>query len=485
MEKVGHQYVFDADKAIDNQKKVKKGFDGIDKSAGDAGKQSQKGFELSSWAVAKGMAIYNIGLGLLRKGVAALNENMPFMGQAFDMAGKILMANLLYPLARELMPAVMEFFGWVRDHRIDFVQLGTLLVSVFRIVKSTITSAFGLVKAFWNGLMDGIGQGQITLKGFIDFMNLVLLKIAFVFTFLGIMLKPLFAMIGQGLGFLWKNALSPFIEGFVSGFMGQIAPLLSDFNEAIQLGSRLMKLLGISSNNNLTPMQKAFKFLGFVIGTAVIAPLRLLINLPGLFLKAFEAGVNGIGFLLDKADELDAWFRSIPNRIFDSIMRIPAFFKNIWETVKLDATKLLSSIFDDGGLVDKVSNWIREGFAKGWEAIKNSDVGKMFGSIASRLPGRASGGRTERGQPYKVGENGEEELFIPDQAGRVAPIASSPRTLPAGSGGSPAVFQDNRQMHFDIKSTDPREAAREVAAIQQDSQPNFRGMQHEGSMRYA
>jgi hypothetical protein len=79
-------------------------------------------------------------------------------------------------------------------------------------------------------------------------------------------------------------------------------------------------------------------------------------------------------------------------------------------------------------------------------------VGGLLGSLLG-LPGRAAGGPVAPERPYLVGERGP-ELFVPTAAGRVEPIAASPREVrvsinvvtPRGTDAPQALQRSSRQV---------------------------------------
>lgn len=80
--------------------------------------------------------------------------------------------------------------------------------------------------------------------------------------------------------------------------------------------------------------------------------------------------------------------------------------------------------------------------------INGRTVGIRVGSGASVIEARAGGGDVNAGQPYVVGEEGQ-ELFVPDVAGTIIPAAQTAQMLNANPGspvmsaqGAPAYFTD-------------------------------------------
>lgn len=367
-----------------------------------ASPKSEGGGGVGAFAVAKGMALYNAGVGLLQTGIATIKEQMPFISQGFEMAGKVISANLLYPLSKELMPLFFKFFKWVRENRIVFVQIGVLLVSAFRIVKSVVLGYFNLIKAGLSSMWKAIGGGEITMKGFMNYMNFLMLKVAFFFAFFQAMLEPLIKGIGATIGWLWKEVIIPFIDGFVQGFVSNLMPTISELHMLIDELASAFSFL--QSEGDVSWIAKTFQFIGKVIGYAVISSIRYFIALVRLLVGLFkdpkkaiidfghtmydifikhpfieifvQKFTNGFNWIKTKLNEFKNWISGIWQGISTT-------FSKYWDkiTVKLNH------------FVDKIKN--------AFEPISNV-WNKMFPGNTSNDSNRDNGGN---GNPNNLGEN--------------------------------------------------------------------------------
>lgn len=462
--------------AVDKFKKMKELYASVfkkpvqksDKEApGSVPKESGGGF--GALAVAKGMALYNAGVGILQRGLGAISQQMPFLSQSFEMAGTIFAANLVYPLAKELMPLVKEFFGWIQKNRINFVSIGTLLVSGFRIVKSVVTGAFSLIKTLWTSMMDTIGGAKLTFSGFINYMNFLMLKVVFLFTFIQILLEPIFKGIGISVGWLWNNVVSPFLTGFRQGFTEHLIPVLSEFGMLVKEVQDAFKLL--QESGDFSWIGEAFKFIGKVIGYSVLVPIRLFIAQVRLIARLFT---NPKKALVDYGNTMYEIFANNPvfklfsGMVNSAIEGIKTKFNNF--------KNFLGGIWDSalarfGAFIDKIKN--HPAIAALTSMIQAlADPKNLAKKIATSglnalgLDGFATGGDVRSGKPIVVGENGP-EVFTPGQNGHITPNEQlKPRISPMGmSSGNNVTVQDNSTYHFNIQSTDPKGVAREVQQI--------------------
>ncbi|WP_244243586.1 hypothetical protein [Leptospira andrefontaineae] len=471
---------------MDKFKKLRAAFKSIGtdakKDTDEKKDKKKEGGGVGAFAVAKGMAIYNAGVGLLTSGLGALREQMPFIFQGLDMAGKVISANLIYPLAKELMPLFQQMFSWVRNNRIVFVQLGTILVSLFRIVFSVARSVLNLLETGWNSLWKSIaGGGKATLKGFIDYMNFLMLKIAFLFAFLEILLTPILKGIGATIGWLWKNVVEPFIMGFWEGFKSQVLPMAEEFNMMIEELALLFK--DFKADGDFSWIGDTFRFLGKTLGFAVIAPLRILIALVRFLATVF---INPKKAIIDLGKTL--WDVFSNNAVAD-------LFKRGWENAVNWVIGKFNSFKE---WLKGIGTWFSNIFSGAWDAISSkfesfvSKIKEFFeplkglldrisgdssfsGEGARKIPGFASGGTFPANNPIIVGEKGP-ELMIPGTSGRIISNEKLRPALQASGGGGQAqeiIYKDERQMHFEIKATDPLAAANEIMAIIKAQKPEF------------
>lgn len=474
--KVGFEMAYDVTKALAAMKQSEAGFAAIEKGAKAAGiavdqeaMKFAKGMALhqaatkgaapaakgtsggaspakaaesggiGAMAVAKGMMLAQVAMGAISKGWGALMEQMPFLSQAFDMAGKVLMANLVYPLAQELMPLVIQLFQWVQEHRVDFVQLGTVLVSIFRLAKFAITETIGMLTTFWDTFTASIGAGKLTLMDFIDFMNFIVLKVALVFTIIKILLKPLMGAIGEIFGFVWKKAIKPFIDGFTEGLGKSFPALIRQFKGLMaSLEPAILMVKDAWKAMELPVTSIASKFgVFFASNNPIMLWLKALVWALTTAVKLWVEMIKGIDGAID------------------------SFKRFFGLTGKFEATQAT-----------------KDELAKVMEARRAAiDSGMPPEEAKKKFPlPRAAGGPVSAGQSYIVGEH-RPELFMPNVNGRILPY------VPGGGGGQ---YADNRTMTFNISNPNPGLAAAEVEAIlKRQAKPDFRSMFNQSSFRYS
>jgi hypothetical protein len=369
-EKVEVDYLFNTKSAIDNAAKLGKSF--------------------SSLTVAIGNILSSGGLSLLGK----FGSAMPMVSDTLSQMGTVITNNLLRPLQATFLPLLRSLMQWVRDNRTSFLQLGTVISSAFKagfsIAKALIGTVIDLAKSLWSTISGG---GKITFNSFLNFLNLTLLKITFIFTFIQILLEPLIKGIGNLFKTIWDNAIKPFIDGFMEGFGSQLGPLFEDF---LSLVSEAKALFGdLFSEGDFNWVAPLFKFIGQVIGIAFIAPLRIVIALfRGLVAvqSYVKAGIgNSLNFIKNSVYQIVNFFKAIPGQI-------AGFFSGIGESI-------VSSILNGLGSLQAKATEILSGIP-GWKfALNLMDKGEPRTSPTATAGGIASN-NTSVSQDIKIEVNG-------------------------------------------------------------------------------
>ena len=218
----------------------------------------------TSMAYAKGMLIATAAIGAIKGIINTVVENIPEIGKTFQISKDIIMRNLLGPLRKELIPILQSVLNWVRDHRIAFVQAGTVLVSIFRLIKTVVLSFVDIIKDVLRHLATGLEAifGKTT-KNITEILNLILFKISAIVIFIMALLEPVFSWLADKIAIV-VGLVTDFAKGFVST-IGDISTNLEDF---INIFKDLANTLTLS-NDGANKLGKSFKLLGEIVGIAV------------------------------------------------------------------------------------------------------------------------------------------------------------------------------------------------------------------------
>lgn len=197
------------------------------KKTGEEAEKAAKGAGsgMTTWAIAKGMMLANIVMGLVKKAFNFIKSGLPELSKTFSIAGDIFQRNFLWPLRKELTPYLQKVLDWARDSRGMFVRWGGYLVNVFRIVKNQVVMIIESIKVFLKGFSE-IWEGAFgkTTKTFSDFMNILVFKIAGTLIFLQSLLQPAFEAVGRAIAFL-AVGVKEFFSGIATGASDIAAPI--------------------------------------------------------------------------------------------------------------------------------------------------------------------------------------------------------------------------------------------------------------------
>lgn len=86
-------------------------------------------------------------------------------------------------------------------------------------------------------------------------------------------------------------------------------------------------------------------------------------------------------------------------------------------------------------------------------------INKALGAVNKTIEKRATGGPVEEGEPYIVGDGGEEELFVPKTAGDIVPKSMlAPKALESKANGIANAFKsmDPAKMFAELKASIPK-----------------------------
>lgn len=503
-------------KYLDLQKEIAK----LEKNSKPAEGMKQMGAVMTGVMQGVGQGIFSTLTGAFGRAQGAILANIPAIGQAFDMAGQIVSNNLFRPLAQELYPIIIKIFQWISENRIVFVKLGTVIVSAFRMVWTVVSSVFNLFKAGFKAIADQIGAGQLTIKKFMDFMNFLMLKISLVFIFLEEALKPVMEAIGTAIGIVLNQFKEMF--NFIVDFIKEPMDALDKFDALTAgLAAGGIAILAGALYSVLVPAVTA------ATSSVAAFTVALLANPMTWIVVGVVALVTAIVALYKNWDKITAFFKStmagIKKGIYDNLVNP---FINLKDTIfKLadqavekakkafeDLGNNIRKIFDTnyiGKMIDKmkaglqglgksikdslagtfdsllnfdfsqIGTAIKRAFTGAFDDIKNTDIGKVFTKLAEKIQGKAAGGRITKGQPYVVGEKGQ-ELIVPDSNGFVmnnSDLSSLTKPTPIlgkSNTASQGNYTDSRSFKIEINGGNIEQIKNEVIKIIQDSKPNYR-----------
>lgn len=455
------------------------------------------GFNLAS----KAMIGVGAAIGVAYGALAGIQKALPAIGQAIESMGDTITRNLFMPLAQEVYPIIMNIFQWVSKNRIVFVQLGTTFVQAFRLMSMAASAVLNLFKKFYGSFQKVIGGGQMTMQKFLGYVQLFSLKIAFIIAFLEVKLEGVMEFLGDMFGTIWKNSISPFLDGFKEGLLGSegLFTLFDEFGYALTEIGDIFKNLGLTGGKENKTIQKGFKETGKFIGEFILAPFRAVI-------KTVELLAMAINWSIVAVKDLAGWFMDIPNKIDRMVFKIKEFGKSVKESInelKSSIGNTFENAFNIGkNLKKQISDAISNGVNDAWSYLKESKGGKAIawlmeqgqaatGYVSNVIDGaKAEGGEVLRGKSYIVGEKGA-EIFTPKQDGEIIPNNQiQPKALnkiqtvgSAANGSSSSQYVDNRQFNFTVNGGNVEEIVNKVKSLL-NTKPDFKQGLRESYARF-
>lgn len=260
------EFTFGADEFEALVKKIDKGMDSIVKNMQNRAKDIDKGV---TRALGKFAVLGTAVVGAFKLMRSAIRQYIPEIGSTFSIIGKIVGRNLLFPLRKELIPVLQSLLNWTSRNRKLFTEIGTVLASVFRLIKTAFVSLFRLVQPIIKSIRDFLtGIFGDTYRTITETINLVVFKLTTLAVAAQAILQPMFDNIA-GLISSLLMAVQRFTEGFIEGF----GKLEDNSARAQELLSGLTELMGNLKEaiDNITP---ALNVLGKVIGTVIYEALR-------------------------------------------------------------------------------------------------------------------------------------------------------------------------------------------------------------------
>jgi len=199
---------------------------------------------------------------------------IPEIGEVFNVASGIIMRNFLWPLRKALLPILQGILDWARKNRKTFAEWGTVLVSVFRTVKTVFQGIISLLSPLINEIKKILKSifGD-TSKSITETINVALFKISSFIIGLQAILQPVFDALAGVFGKILIGIKS-FVAGFVEGFKKMFTSSNFDFKLMESLVNLLSKLSILLEK--LTP---ALKIFGEILGVVVAGSLRIVIDL--------------------------------------------------------------------------------------------------------------------------------------------------------------------------------------------------------------
>jgi hypothetical protein len=232
------------------------------------------------------------GFDIASAGIRRMLEFIPEVGRTFQIAGDIISRNLLWPLRQELIPLLQGFLNWVRDHRAMFVQWGTVIANIFRVLKTIAGTFFQMFQRVWervSGVLKRLFGG--TAKSVSELLNILLFKFTVLVIGAQAIIEPLLDFMID----IWEKVAKvskAFFDGVFRGARGISEPIMGIVAVLKEFGSIFSEAFsGIGS------LKDIFSDLGHILGTSIKLGLEGLLFLLTGIIATIKAAKISIDYL--------------------------------------------------------------------------------------------------------------------------------------------------------------------------------------------
>jgi phage-related protein len=336
---------------------------------------------MSAFEYAKGILYANMAMGLYNKAMSAIPE----ISKTFNDIGDVISQSFFAPLKDEVIPILNEIMAFVQENKVVFTIFGNVVANVFRTIVQVVKQVFEMVGNIINNVF-GTASGSIkdTAKGIADFLNFIVLKIAFVMTFLLVLMEPILETIAEGIKWTFQNVALPILSQF-GDMISYIAQLFIDPLQAIESFDTLTQSLAAGG---LTLLVGGVVLLGKAILASLVPAIISATSATIAFTIALLANpmtwiVIGVMALVASFVLLYKHWDTIKKAFVDGINTIVNYIKNIYESFSFIIDVMLP-IIPVIKLI--INNWdeLVNGFNTGIEYI-TSLWDKLMGTIFGAL----------------------------------------------------------------------------------------------------
>lgn len=356
----------------------------------DAGKNTVN--SLGTWAIAKGNLIANAITSLVRKAWGEFKAGLPELDRTFSIAKEIILRNLFWPIRQVIAPYLQKVLNWVRDNRGLFVRIGSTLVNVFQIVKTSIQTMYAVVKSLWDTFARKV-EGFIApiKKSWDEIINMIMFKTTAVILFIGQIIESAAGFIGNVIGQVVVMVKS-FFDGLVQVITENMGVIDEAIDDIIQAFNEIIKIFNLS-NEEMKTMAQIAQTIGKVFGGALVIGIKafatsvmiavdavkaLVLAMKALgqasigdFKGAWETlkkigdiGSHSIGVIKEQAVETYEVGKKVGGQIIQDINNAKKTNINASQNVKIDKIEIHTKATDAKGISKDIGESVNEQLKK-------------------------------------------------------------------------------------------------------------------------
>ncbi len=401
---------------------------------------------------------------LMNQGFSMMMNTMPAIQQTMMQMEKVITHNLVYPLQQQVLPVLRSMMDWVREHRVQFVQLGKIMANVFVVLLDAVKTVYGAISRLFGRMFETIfGKTRTAFQMLVDYLNLVTLKMAFVITFMSVSLESAVDFIGDKFETVFNSVILP-VWNKLADVIKYVGTLFDDPKKALEEFDASTQALAAGSIVLLTVNVSA---LAFALGTTLFGALVSATTAVWAFTTALLANpitwitlaVVGLVYALVKLYQNFDQVSESSKKFFTEWKSTKAFFEGLVDFFNTDMSTSFENI---GKVLGKVGDGIKKIINYTIDAMRKLDVllnswwGKLLAKAGFKVDAKVSVTQTKK-------ESGTQ---MRDQTGNTLPIGKGV-TIKAGvpvSTNMPSTntYNDYKTIKYEIHNPDAKQVAIEI-----------------------
>jgi len=443
--------------------------------------------------IMKQMAMVNMAGSLL----GSIHQAIPEIDQVFGQMKETIIQNIAQPIRKFILPILVQMMNFVRDNRAAFVKIGSVIANVFRAIYSIGTTLVNALIGGFNKVWTAITGGKASIGGFIYYLNLVLLKVFFVFTFISMLLEDVMDVLADAVIWAFKNVIFPIFEEF-GRVVSFIAAFFNDPMKAIEEFDVLTQALAAGGITFLASalLSALVPAIGAAITAVIGFTVALLANPITWVVLGVMALVAGIVLLIKNWTRITTFLQTFWNKwkkwalfgiaIFAPFLAIPILLWQNWDTVtgfligafdKIwnKANALFTMVRGKGkGIFDGIFNFgsnLFSGVVTEWNSMI-AKIKSIWTQFVNFVVGIGSSIKHAIEEKLNLWWNEFKQTPLGKAVAKgIEVFGGSPQPITSpvggggnyGGGGSSGNAPVNVQQNFNINSSDPKGVSNEVA----------------------
>ena len=199
----------------------------------DEAKENVDDLNLSILDLVKAQLIADTIKGVFNSIVNGAKASIPEIGQSFGRMNSIINTNFYAPLKTAVIPVLQELEKFIIENQEIFRMFGGVVANIFNMIVGVVKYTIDIISNIYTNTFGKIFGGLKDIANSVsEYMNFALLKIAFLFTAIQVILEPILEEIGNKLLWVFNEIAIPSANKFIE-VISFISEALEDPKQAI------------------------------------------------------------------------------------------------------------------------------------------------------------------------------------------------------------------------------------------------------------